>query len=530
MIKSLEDTDSHLDIATDICIVGAGVAGQALAKRLAKTSLKVTLLESGGHDFRSDTQELAKGDNIGEGYYPLETARLRMFGGTAAIWGGRCAELDPIDFEWRDWVAHSGWPISKSDLDPYYDDVFGSLGLKRPGEGRLWSQIRKPKPEFDPAKLDTDLWVFDEKGDRFTDLKQDGLTPVDIILNATLTRIDMSEAGEITQISAKGTRGGSATVKARAFILAAGAIETVRLLLTACPERPKGLGNEHDQLGRYFMEHPHARGGQIIPNDLAHALTVLPRSIRQKGKRYAAYLRPSPELQREKGILNTSLSFAARHHEGDSMEMHRRLYGTMKHSLPANKFWRSLWKAGKNLAIRGLEATDPASSILNMKLNRGGVGVYAVIRAEQAPNPESRLVLTEKKDALGMRQVALDWRLLDIDRESVSVLMDTLASEYERLGWGTVKPADWLTDTGVNWKTDPLISNHPIGGYHHMGGTRMSTTSMTGVVDRDCRVHGCKNLYVASSSVFPTGGWANPTITIMALALRLGDHLGQNLS
>jgi len=165
-----------------------------------------------------------------------------------------------------------------------------------------------------------------------------------------------------------------------------------------------------------------------------------------------------------------------------------------------------------------------------MKLNRGGVGVYAVIRAEQAPNPESRLVLTEKKDALGMRQVALDWRLLDIDRESVSVLMDTLASEYERLGWGTVKPADWLTDTGVNWKTDPLISNHPIGGYHHMGGTRMSTTSMTGVVDRDCRVHGCKNLYVASSSVFPTGGWANPTITIMALALRLGDHLGQNLS
>lgn len=527
MIKNLEDIDGHIDVSTDICIIGGGVAGQTLAETLAP-DFDVTILESGDRDFRSDVQNMAAGDNVGDEYYTLDSSRLRLFGGTAAIWGGRCAELDPIDFEKRDFLPHSGWPISKEDLNPYYIDTFKRLGLERPGEGRLWSEIGRAAPAFDRSKLDTDLWVFDEKGERFTDPNRGKLKDVSILLNATLTEMDVNDQNEVQSVIARSLNGRSAKISAKAFVLAAGAIETVRLLFAAVPNRPNGLGNDYDGLGRFFMEHPHARGGEIIPEKLSHALTVLPRAIRHDSKRYAAYMRPSPTLQRERGILNTSISFAARRREGERMEGYRAATNKLKHDLPSKKIWRSLYHTAKSVAIRGLEWTDPWSTIAAMKASGGKTGVFAVVRAEQAPNPDSRVSISGDVDALGMRRAQLDWKLLDIDRESVRVLMETLAEEYERLGWGRVVPSEWLSDSSVTWKTDPLISAHPIGGYHHMGGTRMSETVKTGIVDKNCKLHDSPNLFVASSSVFPTGGWANPTITIMALALRLGDYLRQN--
>jgi choline dehydrogenase-like flavoprotein len=529
MIRDLERISDPLNEAADICIIGGGVAGQALANKLA-AQYDVIILESGGQDFRSDVQDMAKGDSVGEPYYPLESSRLRLFGGTAAIWGGRCAELDPIDFEKREFLAHSGWPITKDDLDPYYKQTFDGLGLKRPGAGRLWMELGKIRPDFDPDKLDTDLWVFDERGERFTDLNRGNLDKAKIILNASVTSIDINPQGQIESVLAKSLNKGSAEIKAKVFVLAAGTIETVRLLLGAVPNRPQGLGNDHDQLGRFFMEHPHARGGEIIPEKLSHALTVLPRALRVDGRRYAAYMRPSPKLQRERGILNTSISFAARRREGERMEGYRAAVGKLKHDLPSSRFWRSLYHGAKSAAIRGLEFTDPWSSIAAMKLAGGKSGVFAVVRAEQAPNPNSRITLSDERDALGMRRSVLDWQFLSIDRDSVRVLMETLADEYERLGWGKVIPSDWLSDSSVQWKSDELISAHPLGGYHHMGGTRMSDDPKQGVVDKNCKLHDSPNLYIASSSVFPTGGWANPTITIMALARRLGDHLQDQLA
>ncbi len=529
MILDLESVDTPLNLSTDICIIGAGVAGQTLSERLSKYELKTVLIESGDKDFRKDTQSLAKGENIGEPYYDLESARLRLFGGTAAIWGGRCAELDPIDFEQRDYIPHSGWPFLKSELDGYYSEVFTQLDLKRPGAGRLWTEIEQSPPAFSKHKLDTDLWAFDEDGRRFTNVNRPNLSQTDILLNATLSKILVSGQGQVTEIEARSLTGRKADIKAKVFVLAAGAIETVRVLMGAVPSRPTGLGNDHDVLGRYFMEHPHARAGQIIPENVAQTLSVLPRAIRHKGQRYAAYMRPAPDLQREKGILNTSISFAPRRHEGENLEIFRATTNLLKHELPSTQFWREFYGGLKRFAIRGLEKTDPWSSVLNMKASRGKMGVYAIARAEQSPNPQSRITLGSEVDALGLPRPQLDWRLSDIDGRSLRVLMETLNEEYRRLGWGRVEPSPWLLDETTQWKTDPLISAHAIGGYHHMGGTRMGTDVKTSVVNADCRLHDSANLYIASSSVFPTGGWANPTITIMALALRLGDHLGQKL-
>lgn len=524
-IQNLSSGSVAEKLTTEVCIVGGGVAGQTLAIQLGKHNVESLIIESGGKDFAASTQALAQGENVGEDYYDLETTRLRLFGGTAAIWGGRCAELDPIDFEARDYVPYSGWPITKKDLDPYYADVFESMSLRRPSEGRLWRLVDRDPPAFDETKLDSDLWVFDEYGERFTNLSRKGLEQSRILLNANVTDIDVNDQGEVQAVTATSLNGHPVHVDAKYFVLAAGAIETVRLLFGAVGNRPKGLGQEKDQLGRFFMEHPHARGGEILPHKLAQTLRVLPRALRVEGRRYAAYLRPSPDAQRELGLLNTSLSFAPRRHAGQKQEYSRKALDKLKHDLPSSKFWRSTYKLGKNLAVRGLELTDPWSSILNMKASGGKIGIYAIVRAEQAPNPDSRVTLAEGTDALGLRQPKLNWQFSDLDKKSVRGLMTLLRSEYHRLGWGDVRLTDWLEDSETTWATDPLISAHPIGGYHHMGGTRMSETPATGVVDADCRLHESPNLYVTSSSVFPTSGWANPTITIMALAQRLGDHL-----
>ncbi|MDA8708221.1 GMC family oxidoreductase [Hellea sp.] len=520
MLIDLEKVDGSTSIEADICVIGAGVAGQTFACALKGTNLKVVLLESGDKDFRRDTEQLSDGQNLGFDYYDLKTSHLRMFGGTAAIWGGRCAELDDIDFEKRDFLPHSGWPVTKSDLDPYYAEAFDQLGLERPVG--LWEKLGQTRPPFDTEKIEAGLWVFDEKGERFAATDQPCLEHCDIVLNATVTEIAKSENGEVHSVTARSLKDTVMTVKAKTFVLAAGAIQSARLLLAA----GGGLGNQHDQLGRYFMEHPHARGGEVITDNVARALTLLPRALRRKGKRYAAYMRPSEDFQREEGILNTSLSLTLRRREGEKMESYRSAVGKLKHDLPSSRLWRQLYHGAKALAVRGLEATDPWSSVLNHKLSGGKTGIFAVIRAEQSPNPDSRVLLSEERDELGMPKANLDWQLQEIDRYSVRRLMETLKDEFTRLGFGDVKPSEWLYDSSTLWKSDPLISAHPIGGYHHMGGLRMSAAPKHGVVDANCRVHNSPNLYVAGSSVFPTGGWANPTITIMALALRLADHLG----
>jgi choline dehydrogenase-like flavoprotein len=140
------------------------------------------------------------------------------------------------------------------------------------------------------------------------------------------------------------------------------------------------------------------------------------------------------------------------------------------------------------------------------------------------------VTLSPERDPLGMPRARLDWRLSEIDVRSVDILVRTLGAELDRLGLGSVVPASWLADPTRAWKTDPLISAHPIGGYHHMGTTRMSEDPRAGVTDAATRVHGVDNLYVAGSSLFPTSGWANPTLTIAALALRTADHVSARLT
>ncbi|EQB10729.1 FAD-dependent oxidoreductase [Sphingobium lactosutens] len=255
------------DFLTEICVIGAGAAGISMARLLLEAGHDVMLLESGGLDYEPGTAALNKGEISGLDYYDLEHARLRFFGGTTAIWGGRSAELDPIDFEKRPWIPHSGWPISWAEMQPYYRRARKLLGLKDPPMvGRL-AASDIAIPVFDPDRIRPKIWTFDDVHGRFSfpnckDLEEHPRCR--IITHATVREIRVAPNGAVVDhLDVANSSGERIKVRARHYVLAAGGIENARLLLASTSVMPTGIGNAHDWVGRCFMEHPHARGGRV---------------------------------------------------------------------------------------------------------------------------------------------------------------------------------------------------------------------------------------------------------------------------
>lgn len=532
MLSDLAEARGELARESEICVIGAGAAGLTIARRLIAAGHSVVLLESGGRDYEAPSAELNAGEIVGEPYYPLDHARLRFFGGTTAIWGGRCAELDPHDFEARPWLPHSGWPFSHESLRPYYDEAWTLFGHRgRTAGDDTFRTAGIPLPDFDARRLVTPLWSFDNRFNRFafencTDLIEH--PRCEVVLHATVTAIEAAASGTgIERVVAKAQGGAQLTVRARAFVLATGGLENPRLLLASNGLAPSGLGNEHDTVGRFFMEHPHARGGRIVDAKAWPLLMAFGRRHRIEGQDLAALIAPAPGLQAERGILNSSLVVVARQPERAAQFWGMRAYSTLKHDMKPTRSGRSLWMATKRATTWAQRTVDPLRPWLLHK--SGKLDLALLVRAEQAPNADSRVTLSAERDGLGLQRIKLDWRLSPIDVHSVAVLVETLRDELRRLGLGRVEPSEWLSDPAGGWRTDPLISAHPIGGYHHMGTTRMASDPRRGVTDGDTRVHGLGNLFVAGSSLFPTSGWANPTLTIVALALRTADKISNGL-
>ena len=528
MIEDLADHLSETIFETDVAIVGAGAAGITLARSLVAANVRVCLLESGGKDYEQPVQDLAKGESIGFPYYELQESRLRFFGGTTAIWGGRSALLDPIDFERRPWIADSGWPIDREALNSYYDQASSLLDLPASGTRQRSDQsARCHGLSLDPSLIETSHWQFDEQFERFSlarcaDLRESPL--VRILLHATVTQVVANgPATAVEALEVGNLKGAKGRVNAKAFVLAAGGIETPRLLLASSERMPPGIGNQHGLVGRYFIEHPRARGARVITNKIWPLLRAMPRFRRIGGQLEASVLRGSAGLQEREGILNTAFSLAVRRPPDGRKNMSQRLYAGIKERMPPDHLGRLLWRSFRRGQILAREKISLARGWWRLKSS--GYGIYVIIRGEQAPNPESRIILNTERDALGMPRADLDWRFSDIDKHSVRVLMSTFDRELKRLGLGKLELSDWLNEEGTAWQTDSLVGNHAVAGYHHIGTTRMAASASKGIVDANCKVHGMGNLFIAGSSVFPTGGWANPTLTILALTLRLGDHL-----
>ncbi len=524
MLKDLRDLPQDTVIVADLCIIGAGAAGITLARRLRGQGHSICLIESGGFEFSEPVQDLYKGGLVGLPYQDLDVARLRFFGGTTNHWEGMCAPLMPMDFDRRSAVPLSGWPISYGDVARYYGEAqeVCQLGPLRYGLSD-WLEAERRLPDL--SRVLSRVYQYGPPA-RFGSVYRQELVDADdvtILLHANVTEIMVDDGGEVVRGLRLATLDGTtATARSGRYVLACGGIENPRLLLSSDQVHTAGIGNGHDQVGRYFMEHY-----EVWPVDVAMT------AAKEKVQPYfgfnvdGLYIKPcmvlEPKVQESLGIANGGAVLDSTAYNKDVtgfVALRRLLNGVREGDMAEAREALPLIFSDLDDVAQGAWRKVRGQRYRPLAEDRQAVSVK--IYGEQVPNPDSRVTLGDERDALGMRRPVLDWRLTDLDRHSGVTSARIIGEGLTGEGAGRARMAEWVEDEG--WP-DTLE-----GGMHHMGTTRMSADPRHGVVDTDCRVHGMRNLYVAGSSVFSTCGYANPTLTIVAITLRLADHLSTRMA
>ena len=509
-------------ILADLCLIGAGAVEITIARELADSSLRVCLLESGGLDPDPDIQALNEGASVGFPYYDLHVARLRSFGGTTNHWSGACRPLDPIDFEPRAWVPYSGWPFGRDHLDPYYAraQTLCQLGAYE-YEPDYWERLEALRFSFDGDLVVTAMYQISPPT-RFGEVYCGDIETaerIECLLHANVLGLEVDPSGRtVARARVASLPGREFEVQARHFILAAGAIENARVLLASHSESPQGgLGNQHDLVGRFFMEHLSATGAFLLPSDPSLSRGIYDhRTI--EGTTVRAFLALSREALEQEGLLNARAFLGFETEQNALMASSVGVQGAdalmdaALHRTRTGGLGKSVWDV-----IREIDAVTIHTYHRLFRANLPGRAFSLVNHIEQAPDPTSRVMLSTERDAFGVPRVALDWRFGDLERRTIRRTNEIIAQEFGRAGLGRVR----LVTDDEQTRFPPGIR----GAWHQMGTTRMHPDPRHGVVDANSKVHGLENLFVAGGSVFPTSGYTNPTLTIVALALRLADHM-----
>ncbi len=514
MITSL-DALSDVDLSAALCIVGAGPAGLEVARFFNNSATTVVVLEGGDFGYDPNTQSLHRIVCAGKKlrsfanefnpHLPPELrseTRIRQFGGTSNIWAGVWKALTPDDFEARAWMPHTGWPLTYDELLPYYREIVKDYELppalldpegsgSQEYRGRIADSLRRTLYYRQSPPLNLNR--------AFRQVLEDSRN-ITVILNANVTQLAVDTAGSsISQVVARSLGGKQVHVRAAAIVLAAGGLENVRLLLA--------LKERHDLIGRFYMDHPKVRWGMLAPARPLRFKRLLAPATKDHG--IAPRFCLSPALRRRAHLPNHSTEL--------------RPTSAADGSRVSRAALRAAWRERRWSTLLRLFALTlvhlPRRVFRRLLFKHLGLKFrYELVHhLEQLPNPESRVYLSsEETDALGQPVLVLDWRLTEQDRASFTTYLQILESELEKHRIGRV------TYPAAHVDLDSLAD-----AAHHMGTIRMARSSKDGVVDRDCKVFGITNLYVAGSAVFPTGGNANPTLTILALSRRLSYRLAQ---
>jgi 2-polyprenyl-6-methoxyphenol hydroxylase-like FAD-dependent oxidoreductase len=471
-------------VETDVCIVGAGPAGITLALSLADRGHAVTLLEAGGLA-PPGPEELDpyKGSVTGRDY-PLQGSRLRYFGGTTGHWGGWSRPLDAVDLAAKPHIPFTGWPLSRAELDPWYDEAHEWLEIAAN------DYFENSEPPFNarllPARhgLTTRYFRFSPPtryGSAYRDqvAKHQG---VHCLLGANATSLSWRAEGEISAITARSLAGRQLEVRSRVAVLAMGGIENARFLLNTEEQASPAVGNHSDWLGRGFMDHPGWSPGVVVSRDnLAY------QQFTHEGERVMPVLGIAEDTLMSEPVLNCCGMFHPVSFD-DGVE---------------KAYFDNVWTGG--LGTIG-EVTSYRLQLI----------------FEPSPCRDSRLSLTDQRDALGLRRVNLHWAFNDYDFEMLDRSIGMINAYFGQTGLGRLRLSRPVTPENI---ARPIRT-----GLHHMGTTRMSEDPGEGVVDQHGKVHGVENLFVAGSSVFPAVGFSNPTLTIVALTCRMAGHIHANLS
>jgi len=558
MIANAESIASGGILSCDVCVIGGGAAGITAALELGDAGLQVMLLEAGGKKWDARSQDLYKGTVLDPSTHaPLEEYRHRRLGGTTTVWGGRCIPFDKIDFERRDYVPYSGWPITLKDLEPYYPRAQRYCDC-----GDYAYEVHKAVPDAPPDMIpgftdgDVDTSVLERFSlptdfgrAYFSQLKR--ASNIKVLLNANCLAIHIASDGQrATSMEVSSLRKNRFHVKAKAFVLAAGGLEVTRLLFVSNQTQKEGIGNHSGWLGRCYMSHI---SGNICKIKISGDpdTVVFGYELDRQGVYCRRRFTISDKAQREHQVLNfagmidnppmhepshrnavLSLAFFAKY----IRTIRRKIPPEYSKFLAIGETTRSVnWAHIRNVlgGIPEIAAFFPVFSYKRFVRRRkipslvlkNRASTYSIhYHAEQAPNPQSKVFLSDERDMFGVPRLVVDYRISKFDLESIYRAHVLIDRQLRQQGCG------YLTFDKETQQDVLADMREQVGvGGHHIGTTRMSQEPSLGVVDPDCRVHGVLNLFIASSSVFPTSSQANPTLTIVAFAIRIAGYLTKNL-
>ena len=514
-------------INCDICIVGAGAAGITLAHELRDSGMEVVLLESGGWKVEDHTRDLNKGEVLEPKIHePLEEKRRRCFGGATIAWGGRCVPFDEVDFEARPYVPYSGWPITKRDLDSYYmrAHAYCEIGAYTYDVKAALSMPERQKSLIPNLKSEDisleNLALFSPPtnfGKKFRDRLKES-SNIKIYLYANCLKISTNQEGNNVDFLRVGSWKKNFLVCAKHYILATGALEVARILLLSNDVHYRGIGNHNDMLGRFYMCHFNS----IFEVELTSPDIIWDFEKTVEGVYCQRIISINKEKQKQHKLLNSRIYLWR-------PDMEEPIHGRgvlsavflAKAILRRNLYLPGLFDYLKNILFdfksvlcfskKWIDKKIISERKLPSVILKSNSNIHTLrIDAEQAPNPNSRVALSNQRDAFGLNRLKVDWQYTDLDVESIMDTAQLIEQALIKSGAGKIRSLPSLT---------PSILGH------HIGTTRMASSPSQGVVDENCKVHGLNNLYIASSSVFPTSSYANPTLTIVAMAIRLADYL-----
>ncbi len=577
-VVELKELEPDQELHCGVAIVGGGPAGLTVARGLENTNADVLVLESGGLA-QTESANALNSVEVGPDLWTEDQAaartrqhsqqaafwrhdqqgfgvRCRGLGGSTHAWAGKSATFDGIDYERRDWVDNSGWPIDACHLSPFIDRAADDLNLNiNCYDDRLWETIgrRPPQPLPDVEKLRSFFWQFAQSRIRSMDILRAGDEFLNdppqncrILTGATVLEIKTNQqATSVEGIIVTDESGCRRTVRADKVVLAASAIENARLLLNSSQVHPTGVGNAYDLVGRYLMDHPSTIIGRYVGPDATKMAELFGFYCVRTNSRSSMYMRglaPTETLQRTERLLNCAVFMLGERALDDPWDAAKRLLrvrsaepfqdvwailkspgllatGTGRRMLQSNRFPESVARFIVAQMIRlnpNFVAEEFQTGGLPHKLT--GVTVQAI--SEQVPDPENRILLGTMRDRFGALLPEARWKIGDAERRTFMRLAELVHDEFNAVGLKAPEMENWVTRS----QPEEAVL---VDMAHTAGTTRMSDNPKCGVVDTNCQVHGVNGLFVAGSSVFPTSGHANPTLMIVALAHRLAAHIGR---
>ncbi|MEO9894559.1 GMC family oxidoreductase [Aurantibacter sp.] len=517
----LIDFSTSLDseFTADICIIGSGAAGFASSLSFINSGLNVIVLEGGNEFFNQEAADLHKAELVGKFHGGIHEGRERIIGGTTTKWGGQVFPFMKEDFCVRPHVPLSGWPLTFEDLKNFYDKAEKILGTDSsvPFSYKPWKDWKIKEPTLNTEKLDFIFtkWckipnLFIQHGTKIKKSKN-----IILLKNANVTELlPNAEHTKVNAVSISTLNNKVGVVNAKYFISAGGAFETVRLFLNSKKFSSSGIGNQNGLVGLYIQDHVACVVGKIFPESRTKFHAIFD-PFYKNGFKYFPRLRMSPKWANEKKLLFASSQIVFDVQAKNTLTIAKEVFAKLRNKkLPIKTIIYLIFNPYNSINLLNI--------LFRWKLKNRGFSpkegpIWLEIHSEQNPSTENSITLSNEKDSLGMPRIKLNWNISELTSNTIVEMAKLTASEIEQSGIAKVELENWVLNHNTNnheWMTD---------SYHQAGGLRMSLDHKTGVVDSDCKVYGIDNLYVASSAVFPTSSFSNPTMTIIALAIRIAE-------